>query len=169
MCLSDFFKYKHCIFPNKYSILNTPNFIQYSKHKIQAVQGNPALIFGTFGVFRVSFYLKNFGCDYFGFFPMNINCKILRFHTNLTVPSFFSLMYFKVFLSFTAQNNLSNLHIFKQVVKRPANMDKTLRNLQIFTAKTQKTKKYCQKPGSVKVEPASKLSLRWLPTVWYSL
>ena len=29
----------------KYSILNVTDFIQYSKHKIQNVQGNPALIF----------------------------------------------------------------------------------------------------------------------------
>ena len=63
MCSSDFFKHKHCIFANKYLILNTPNFIQYSKHKIQTVQGNPALTFNTFGFFRLSFYLKTFECE----------------------------------------------------------------------------------------------------------
>ena len=45
-----FFEYKNCIFPNKYSILNIPNFIQYSKHKIQTFQGNPALIFNIFAL-----------------------------------------------------------------------------------------------------------------------
>ena len=45
-----FFEYKNCIFANKYSILNIPNFIQYSKHKIQTFQGNPALVFNIFAL-----------------------------------------------------------------------------------------------------------------------
>ena len=45
-----FFEYKHCIFANKYSIVNIPNSIQYSKHKIQTFQGNPALIFNIFAL-----------------------------------------------------------------------------------------------------------------------
>ena len=43
-----YFESKNCIFANKYSISNIPNFILYSKHKIQNVQGNPALIFNIF-------------------------------------------------------------------------------------------------------------------------
>ena len=49
---------KYCIFANKYSILNIPNFIQYSKHKIQTVQGNPTLIFSTFSFFRLGKFLN---------------------------------------------------------------------------------------------------------------
>ena len=45
-----FFEYKNCIFANKCSILNIPNFIQYLKHKIQTFQGNPALILNIFAL-----------------------------------------------------------------------------------------------------------------------
>ena len=48
------------------------------------------------------------------------------------------------------------------MVKRPENMENTLKNLQNFnyTAKTQKTKQNSAKnQEGVKVEPASKLSL----------
>ena len=61
-----FFKYKHCILANKYSILHIPNVIQYSKHKIQTAQGNPELIFTTLVFFCLSFYLKNFECENIG-------------------------------------------------------------------------------------------------------
>ena len=70
-----FFKYKHYIFANKYSILNIPSFIQYSKHKNQTVQGNSALIFSTFGFFRLSFYLKNFECEKVGKFFLSCCCE----------------------------------------------------------------------------------------------
>ena len=75
-------------------------------------------------------YPKNFAENILMFFLVNIKCGFIAIQLCLQI--LFSLIYFEVLLPFTDQNNLQNLHIPKLIVKRPANMENTLKNLQNF-------------------------------------
>ena len=75
-------------------------------------------------------YPKNFAGNILMFFRVNIKCGFIAIYLCLQI--LFSLIYFEAFIPFIGQNNLQNLHVPKLIVKRPANMENTLKKLQNF-------------------------------------
>ena len=95
-------------------------------------------------------------------FLENINCQILRFYSNPTVPSniVFSDIFRSFFFLYRPEQllKLANTQTNGQTSRKHGKHTK--KPTKFYTAKTQKTKQNSAKnQEGVKVEPASKLSL----------
>ena len=110
-------------------------------------------------------YPKIFAKSILVFFLVNINCQILRFYSNPTMPSniVFPDIFRGLFALYRPELLVKLAYVWKKGQMSRKHGKHPQKTTKFYTAKTKKTKlkkknKFYKKQQGVKVEPASKLS-----------